>query len=431
MLAPKNASFVVLTSFVKTAVKLARPTVLSYHCRVFSISYIKETEHMTSKPQNSNTLVAFIMTLMVFCLTACSKKEEEQPKAAVARPVKLMTIGDVINTSNRSSDSVKTRKLPGTVKAADHVDLAFQVAGTLIDFPVKEGQLVKKGDLLARLDSRDFESNLNNAKGTLAKAKASVDYADTEYQRYRNIKTTDAGAVSDSMVLSKRTSLKVAKADLQSAEAGLAIVQDQLNYTSLRAPFAGIVARKNVDNYQEIKAKDPVLILQNISDIDIVIDVPEMMMTPVRTTHPYVYAEFAADPNRRFDLKLKEAALQADSQTQTYRVVLSMPAPTGIRILSGMTATVSIEFDDTAVNTAAVSETGATIPLIAVSADNASHSTVWLVDEKTMTTHRKEVKTGELSGSDNIRINSGLKTGDIIAISGVSKLHENQLVRKF
>jgi RND family efflux transporter MFP subunit len=228
----------------------------------------------------------------------------------------------------------------------------------------------------------------------------------------------------------KQTALKVSKADLQSAKAGLAIAQDQLDYTRLRAPFSGIVARKYADNYQEIKAKDPVISLQNISDIDIVIDVPEMMMTPIRKTHPNVFAEFAADPNRRFELKLKEAALQADPQTQTYRVVLSMPAPTGIRILSGMTATVSIEFAEANVNTVVVSETNIIIPLIAVLADNAGHSTVWVVDAKTMAVHRRDVKTGELSGVDSIRISSGLKEGEVIAISGVSKLQEGQVVRK-
>lgn len=389
---------------------------------------------MRTSPQKPRYFITFLLALLVLCLSACDKKEEAQPKVTVARPIKLMTIGDVSSShssSNGNNGSTQTRKLPGTVKAADQVDLAFQVAGTLIDLPVKEGQRVKKGDLVARLDTRDFISNLNNAKGVVAKANASVEYANAEYQRYRNIKATDAGAVSDSIVSLKQTSLKVSKADLQSAQAVLAIAQDQLDYTSLHAPFSGIVARKYVDNFQELKAKQAVVSIQNISDIDITVDVPEMMMTPIRKTKPNVFAEFAADPSRRFELKRKEAALQADPQTQTYRVVFSMPAPTGIRILSGMTATVSIEFAEANVNTVVMSETNTVIPLIAVLADNAGRSTVWVVDEKTMTVHRRDVKTGDLSGADSIRISSGLKDGEVIAISGVSKLQEGQVVRKF
>jgi len=382
---------------------------------------------MRTSPKKSRCFISFLLAIFVLSLSACSKKEQ-QPKAAVVRPIKLMTVGDVgINSGNNST---QTRKLPGTVKAADQVDLAFQVAGTLIDLPVKEGQRIKKGDLVARLDNRDFISNLNNAKGVVAKANASVEYANAEYQRYRNIKATDAGAVSDSIVSLKQTSLKVAKADLQSAQAGLAIAQDQLDYTGLRAPFSGIVARKYVDNFQELKAKQAVVSIQNISDIDITIDVPEMMMTPIRKTKPNVFAEFAADSSRRFALTFKEVALQSDPQTQTYRVVLSMPAPTGMRVLSGMTATVSIEFAEANVNTVAMSDTNIIIPLIAVFADNANKSTVWVADEKTMSVHRREITTGDLSGSDSIRIRSGLQEGEVIAISGVSKLQEGQVVRK-
>ncbi|MDD1609318.1 MAG: efflux RND transporter periplasmic adaptor subunit [Methylococcaceae bacterium] len=370
---------------------------------------------MRTSPQKSRYFITFLLALLVLCLSACSKKAEEQPKAPAARPIKLMTIGETVSSS--SNGSTQTRKLPGTVKATDQVDLAFQVAGTLIDLPIKEGQRIKKGDLVAKLDTRDFISNLNNAKGVVAKANASVEYANAEYQRYRNIKATDAGAVSDSIVSLKQTSLRVSKADLQSAQAGLAIAQDQLDYTSLRAPFSGIVARKYVDNFQELKAKQAVVSIQNISDIDITVDVPEMMMTPIRKTKPQFFAEFAADSSRRFELKLN--------------VVLSMPAPTGIRILSGMTATVSIEFAEANVNTVVMSETNIIIPLIAVLADNTNKSTVWVVDEKTMSVHRREVKTGDLSGADSIRISSGLKEGEVIAISGVSKLQEGQVVRKF
>ena len=377
---------------------------------------------MTRHPKNT----LLILVLSALTLTACNKKQEEPAKAPVIRPIKLMTIGDSVNNSSQHSN---IRKLPGTVKATDHVDLAFQVAGTLIDFPIKEGQRVQKGDLVAKLDSRDFESNLNNAKGVVAKATASLDYANVEYQRYRNIKATDAGAVSDSTVSLKQTALKVAKADVQSAKAGLAIAQDQLNYTKLRAPFSGIVARKYVDNFQEIKAKEAILSIQNISDIDITVDVPEIMMTPIRKTKPKLFAEFAAAPDHQFELKIKEVALQADAATQTYRVVLSMPAPTGIRILSGMTATVSME-DDTSNNIISPAiDSNIIIPLIAVSGDNGNNATVWVVD-KNMTVHRREVKTSKLTGSDSIRISSGLKTGETIAISGVSKLQEGQIVRK-
>lgn len=354
-------------------------------------------------------------TVGMALLSACGQSEEPAP-AEIIRPVKVMKVS--------GSLAGKTRTLPGTVRAADRVDLAFQVPGPLIELPVKEGQAVKKGTLVARIDPRDYDTNLRNAEGVLAKAEAGLAYAIAEHRRYVKVKATDAGAVSDSMVSLKLAAEKVARADLQSAKAGVAAAKDQLEYTRLKAPFDGVIARKYVDNYQEVQAKQAVLSLQNVTDVEVLIDAPELMIAPIRKTLPRFYAEFAADPNRRFELRVKEFATQADSVTQTYRIVLTMPAPAGIRILPGMTVNVSIEFS-------ADAESGAEIliPAIAVFADNAGRSEVWVVDPQTNKVQRRAVTTGDLSGNDSIRIISGLNADETIAISGVNSLREGQTVR--
>jgi len=372
------------------------------------------------QPRNSLpiTLSTLLLTsLLALLLMSCGKKEEEKAEAIAARPIKLMAVG--------SDLTGQTRKLPGTVRATKRVDLAFQVSGPLIELPVKEGQRVNRGDLIARINPQDFETSLRNAKGAMARAKASVDYAIAEYQRFRNVKATDAGAVSDSQVHLKFTAQAVAQAGLQSAEAGLAAAQDQLDYTRLRAPFTGLIARRLVDNYQEVAVKQPIVSLQNMSDIEVLVDVPESMMAPIRETKPRLYADFASDPTRQFELKIKEAALLADSMTQTFQVVLVMPAPAGIRILPGMTATVSIEFAKVPED-----EGGIVVPAVAVWADDAGHSMVWVVDTKTMAVHRRAVTTGDLTGTDSIKIRAGLAPEEVIAISGVSKLQEGQVIRK-
>jgi len=374
----------------------------------------KNSSLMNLKPVRT----VFLTSLLALLLCSCGKNEAEKAEVIPGRPIKLMTVG--------SNLTGQIRSLPGTVRATDRVDLAFQVSGPLIELPVREGQRVKRGDLLARIDPRDFETSLRNAKGAMAKAKAAVEYAVAEYQRYVNVKATDAGAVSDSMVHLKYTAQAVSQAGLQSAEAGLAAAQDQLDYTQLRAPFSGLIARRLVDNYQEVAVKQPILSLQNMTDIEVLVDVPESMMAPIRATKPRMYADFAADPSRHFELKVKETALLADSLTQTFRVVLVMPAPTGIRILPGMTATVSVEFASVPTDEGSI-----IVPAVAVWADNAGHSMVWVVDTKTMTVHRRAVTTGDLTGTDSIKVTAGINPEEVIAISGVSKLLEGQVVRKY
>jgi multidrug efflux system membrane fusion protein len=367
--------------------------------------------------KSSKAAVGIMLCLACGALfSACGKREEPVKTVEPVRPVKLMKVS--------GSLAGKTRKLPGTVRASDRADLAFQVAGTLIELPVKEGQTVKKGTLVARLDPRDYETNLRNAEGVLAKAQAALVYATAEHRRYVKVKEADPGAVSDSMVALKLAAEKVERANLQSAKASVAAASDQLEYTRLKAPFDGVIAQKYVDNYQEVQAKQAILSLQNVTDVEVLMDVPELMIAPIRKAKPHFYAEFAADPSRRFDLKVKEFATQADPATQTYRVVLVMPAPAGIRILPGMTVNVGIEFAEDA-----QAGTEMIVPAIAVFADDAGRSQVWVVDPQTRQVRRRAVTTGDLTGSDSIRIVSGLNADETIAVSGVSKLREGQTVR--
>ncbi|MBW1786110.1 MAG: hypothetical protein JRK53_05740 [Deltaproteobacteria bacterium] len=121
---------------------------------------------------------------------------------------------------------------------------------------------------------------------------------------------------------------------------------------------------------------------------------------------------------------LKEFATRADPATLTYQVVLTMPAPDDIRVLPGMTATVS--------GKGKAQESGAEkiiIPAIAVFADESGKSKVWIVDRGTMKVSARPVIAGELTGSASIRILSGLKPGDHVAVTGVAQLREGMQVR--
>jgi RND family efflux transporter MFP subunit len=356
-----------------------------------------------------------IFAFITIIWTACGKKEEPPPREVV-RPVKIMTV--------TSSSEAFTRRLPGTVRAAQRVDLAFQVGGPLIKLPVEEGQNVKKGQLLARIDPRDFEVNLKNAKGQLAKANAALSRAQKEYDRIVRIREQDPGAASESMVDRRRADLDKAKADIKSIQATVDAAKDKLNYTYLRAPFSGVIATRYVDNFQEVRAKQPIVTLDDLSHVEILVDVPEIAMATVRAGNVSAFAEFAGAPGKRYEVNLKEYSTRADPKTQTYRVVLTMPTPDDIRVLPGMTATVEgSQPDQTDVGDRFVT------PAIAVFADETGTSHVWVFNQETKTVHRRKVTTGDLTGTDSIQILEGLNAGDMVAISGVSMLKEGMKVK--
>ena len=374
----------------------------------------REGRNLCSGNLTAGLLVCLIAGLALL-LASCGNKEEKTVAKDVVRPVKTMRI--------ISAEEVSKQTYPGKVRAAKRVDLAFQVDGPLIELPIDEGQAVKKGDLVARINPKDFKTNVRNAEGQLEKAKAALDLAKSEYDRVVRIQEKDAGAVSASMVERRRQAVSKAEADMGSLKATVDAAKDRLSYTYLRVPFSGVIAKRYVDNFEEVRAKQPIVSLQDLSDIEILVDLPELAVATVRKGNVEVVAEFAAAPEKEYPLTLKEFSTEADLKTQTYQVVLTMPAPQDVRILPGMTASV---------HQAGFFEAGEdwfVIPAIAVFGDEAGEPNVWVVDQESMTVHRRKVSTGDLTGTDNIQIDDGLRTGDMIAVSGISQLQEGMKIR--
>ncbi len=343
------------------------------------------------------------------------------PEPPMVRPLKTMVI--------ESPFSSAARKYPGKVRANEEVKLAFQVPGQLIEFPVKKGLDVDKGDLLGRLDPRDYENELATRQATL-------DAARFEYKRIEGL---------DKRGMAAEKELMDSKAAFESAVAALKIARKALDDTCLRAPFAGVVADTYVDNFQNIQAKVSVLSLQEIDRVEIVVSVPEerVIRAPRSDDDPADPAErgeranehyrFAATleylPNREFDVRFKEFTSEADPVTQTYAATFAMPVPGGVTILPGMTATIH-EYQRETGNSGSAAYA---VPLDAVPLDGQGAYFVWSVRDAgdgTATVHRVDVQVGEMVG-DDILVSAGLKSGDRIALAGVHLLQEGQRVRPF
>lgn len=352
----------------------------------------------------SRFLVAVMLTVASGVMLGGCQNKEEAPPPEVVRPVKVMTLGE--------AGMGVQRTFPGKVRAAQRVDLAFQVAGPLVELPIKEGQLLEKGDLVGRIDPRDFKSNLKAAQAEYEKAKAN-------YARASNL-------VKDGFISKSEFDRLKAKRDVDAAE--LEKRKKALDDTNMRAPFGGVVARRYVQNFEEVRAKQPVISLQDNSTLEIVVDVPERIILQRRAQREVVdiKGRFETIPDREFELSVKEYATEADSKTQTFRYVLVMPRPEGINILPGMTALVRAARTDASPTDAAAVFT---IPAIAVIADEGGNAGVWVVDSDTSLVSRRGVRTGELTGVAEIQVLEGLQAGDTIAVAGVSQLREGMKVR--
>ncbi|MCP3890441.1 MAG: efflux RND transporter periplasmic adaptor subunit [Desulfobulbaceae bacterium] len=355
------------------------------------------TKMRASLAKCCNALLIFLVAVM---LNSCKNREEIVTPEPI-KPVKLLTVQAGVKQLGMS--------LPGRVRAAKRSELSFKVSGPLEKLPIDEGQVVKKGDLIAQILPRDFQTAINEAKARELEA-------EQQYQRYKELYAKRQ--VSKSDFDRYRASRDVSRAQLEDAN-------NALKDTTLVAPFDGVIAKRYVENFEKIQVKQPIAYLQLISQLEILIDVPELMMAQFKQSGTVeVFAEFDAAVGSQFPLIVKEFSTDADPATQTYQVVLTMDQPTEANILPGMTSKVTA-------STGEGYDAGSSIliPAIAVLNDADNQDYIYLFDRDTKTAKKKPVSIGPLEGSKNVLVKEGLKGGEEIIIAGITKLKDGMKVR--
>lgn len=359
---------------------------------------------------NSSPLkTSFLAAVPVLALTALSGCEQKvaEDQAPVARPVKILEIG--------SLDGGSGIEFPGSISATQDAEMSFVVAGQIIELPVSEGDEVAPGQMLAKLDDRDFVASLDSA---LARRNA----ARADFRRYDEAFKADAVTAQD---------LDLARRNLDVDEAKLKTAQKAVDDTVLRAPFAGRVAIKRVEEFESVQAKQSVLLLQDESGLEIEVDIPERDWARAQ---PGLTNEEMTDlikprvvvssiPGRDFPARIISKATAADPVTRTYKVTLAFDKPDDLNIAPGMTGKVVVPAGEDN-----QSDISMFIPVSAVIADAENNPFVWIVSPDTSVVSRRTVNVGEVSG-DRIRVIDGIKHGDRIATSGVHTLVEGMLVR--
>ena len=328
-------------------------------------------------------------------------KPEADNTPPPVRPVKSMLVGP--------PPRVPSIHFPGVVDARAGVDLSFEVGGRIVEFPATRGLEVKEGDVLARLDDRDYANSVKTAEAELA-------YAESNFKRMEAALAQNA----------------VSQDEFSSARAALDSAKKALDDTVLKARFSGVVSDTYADNFDTVAAGTPILKLQDLTAFDLAVSVPESYVlsasADVRSRYTFT-ASFDSLPGRTFPVAVKDAARIADPVTQTYRATFTLEAPEGLVILPGMTCTVTSTVTEEELAAAAGDKLA--VPSNAVGAAADATSFVWRLDDNgdgTFTARRATVKLGQRTG-ESIYVLSGLSAGERIAVAGVTVLTEGRIVR--
>ena len=353
-------------------------------------------------------LPVYLTILLLGSITACSKDKGPEVKPEVVRPAKIVTVG-------KAENGIRT--FPAEAKASERSEIAFRVNGELKQLPVKAGDLVKHGQLLAQLDKTDYQLKLDDRK-------AKFDLAKAQYERANKL-------VKDRLI--PFSDFDKTKSSFLGAQADLKIAKQNIDYTSLRAPFDGRISRVLVKNFENIQAKQPIMVVQTIDSIDLEFYVPENIVAKVRgrpaEEKKGVDVKFDQFPDKKYKAFAKEFDTEADPKTQAYRVLVTMKMPKDIKVLPGMTA--SIIADMSKILEEDADQLILPVESVFAAEDqplNSEDRFVWKYDSSTQQVSRTPVKVGELT-SNGIVITSGLTKGEQVVAAGVHFLKEGQKVR--
>jgi membrane fusion protein, multidrug efflux system len=343
------------------------------------------------------------IALIAVTVAACDKKVASVPQP---RPVRTVTVEHHIEGEAVSQT--------GQIRAKDEVSLAFRLDGRVIERLVRVGDVVKPGQVVARLDPKDEQNALRTARATLGSDEAIM--AETQKTLGRQRELLDKGWTPQAQFDKAEQAFLSAQAAVSAAQAQVRLTQDQVSYTVLSADAPGAVTAVGAEPGEVVHAGQMVVHLAREGGRDAVFDVAEEI---IRTgpRDPVVELNLTNDPNVKAVGRVREVAPQADPNTRTFQVKVGIiDPPEAMRLGSTVTGRIKL-----------AAPLGVEIPASALTEANGNPA-VWVVNPQTQTVLLRNVAVLRYTPA-SVVVSQGLQEGEIVVTAGVQMLHPDQKVR--
>jgi len=361
------------------------------------------------------TLSGSILLASVMLLSACSQQESEDSVAPqVIKAVKTQLI--------KGQDANAERVLSGTTISADEQMLSFRVSGVIVELPIQVGDVLNKGDVIARLDSTDFDISSRQAQATVSQAKAAEVNARSAYKRAKELYTAQAASLAD---------LEAARANADSAKASLNVAQQQLNSMLKNKQYTKLVSSADkctvmavpVSINSNVNAGASVVNLSCGQYLRAKVTVPEALIDQIKVGEQ-VAVSIPSARATPFTGKVVEVGVSNNNSAGFDVEVELQESDDNLRV--GLVSSVTLAIDNNRPVQVSV------VPARAILEDAAGKFVYILkaTDSDTVfTASRQTVSTGALR-NEGIEIASGLSEGDEVIISGTSRVNDNMKVKR-
>ncbi|MFT5365664.1 MAG: multidrug efflux system membrane fusion protein [Candidatus Latescibacterota bacterium] len=350
----------------------------------------------------------FFAVGLVFCVSCGEDISEPEP---VIRPVRYEKV--------TVSGGERARIFSGTSQAGLESRLSFRVPGIIKNLAVKLGDAVQVGQLIAELDSRDFQLKVQQADAALSSAQAQARNAQSNYDRIKALYENRNASKNDLDVA--RATAESADAQANATQNQLELARSQLSYTRLTVPVAGSIAKINIEENENVSPGQQIALLTSDSQLEVEVAIPEILIARIREGVE-VKVHFDALPGRTFTARVTEVGVSSTSLATTFPVtVLLQHRDADCR--PGMATEVTFLDTDNKGDRILV-------PPVAVSEDRQGRF-VFVVNPENDglgTVHRHTVKIGDLT-KDGMEVLGGIQGGDLVVTAGISRIQDGQKVR--
>jgi RND family efflux transporter MFP subunit len=330
----------------------------------------------------------------------------EQPQSLDFLAADLYTV--------RSQPLERTLPLTGTLTPLVEAEVKAKVPGQLVEVAPREGEQVKAGQVLARIDPTELRARAaaRNAEVEAARSQLGLARKTLEQQRALAAK----GFLSKNALLNAESSYEVAQARLNTARAQLALAEEELGNAVLRAPFSGTVAARLAEPGERVAVDAPVLRLVDLSRLALQAPVPAESIAEVRVGQPVSF-RVQGFGERSFSGRVERINPTTTEGSRSVAVHVVIENPDGA-LRGGLFANGSLVLERV--------EKALPVPATALREEGGA-SYVYAIENEAV--RRRPVELGIAARTGFVDVRSGLESGDVVVRSNLGQLREGAHVR--
>ncbi|MGX9181273.1 efflux RND transporter periplasmic adaptor subunit [Mesorhizobium sp. BHbdii] len=354
------------------------------------------------------SIAALACAAAVTWYAAKGEAASAKPDVPEAKLVKAVTV--------KPAPQADSRLAIGEIRPQRESDLGFRLSGKLVQRTAAVGQMVRKGEVLARIEDQDYRNRLRSAEADVAAAQAVLVEASAAEARLGALLAK--GFTTRASYDATLKNLRSAQAKLDSAKIGLEMARDQLAYTELHADFDGVVTATGAEEGQLVNVGQMVVRIADPQARDAVFSIAEAVFSNRRSAGhpPEIMVSLLSNPAISTSGVIREVSPVADAATRTFQVKVSLRnAPNEMRFGSSVAGRVN--------------ESGAPVVVLPGSAlfDKGGKPAVWIVGASSAV-ELKPVVIARYE-TERVVVSGGLAEGDVVVTAGINRLREHEKVR--